>query len=155
MLDKLNWNVQWTLEKFIATNFAEGMPPYSSEIIDGNLLLDDGITEFLTLMVGSGMAFDHTNARIGVGDSSTAADSAQTGLIAATNKAYVGMDDNFPSITNQTISFKATFGTSDANFAWNEWCIDNGTTTLNRKVEARGTKTSNDIWSLTGSITIS
>jgi uncharacterized cupin superfamily protein len=127
--------------------------------IPGNLLLNEGIAEMLDLMAGEGSptAFNQANARVGVGDSSTAAAATQTDLQAATNKTYKGMNGTYPTRTAQTMDWQADFTSGEANYAWQEWVIDNGAAaakTLNRKVESLGTK-STGTWTLTGSVTIS
>jgi len=103
--------------------------------------------------------FKNANARIGVGDSTTAADATQTDLQAAANKTYKGQDAGYPTSTAQKATFKSSFGDSEANYAWNEWVIKSvsGTPTnicLNRKVESLGTKPSGT-WTLEISITLS
>lgn len=127
--------------------------------VPGNLLLNEGIAEMLDLMAGEGSptAYSTANARIGVGDSNTAASASQTDLQAATNKTYKAMNGVYPTRSGQTMSWQSDFTTGEANYAWNEWVIDNGGTalkTLNRKVESLGTK-STGTWTLTGSVTIS
>lgn len=93
--------------------------------------------------------FDNAHAKIGVGDSSTAFNSAQTGLQAATNKFEQAVDATFPTRATNVLTFQSTFATTDANFAWNEWGITNGAQYLNRKVESLGTKTSAATWRFT------
>ena len=79
------------------------------------------------------------------------------GLQAATNKLYAAMDTSFPSISNQTTTWQSTYGASDANFAWNEFTVGNGSSdasvNLNRKVSAQGTKASGQVWTLQLSVT--
>lgn len=133
--------------------------PDEDQEIPGNLLLNEGIAEMLDLMAGEGSptAYSNANARVGVGDSNTAAAATQTDLQAATNKTYKAMNGTYPTRTNQTMDWQADFTSGEANYAWEEWVIDNGGTalkTLNRKVEALGTK-STGTWTLTGSVTIS
>ena len=125
--------------------------------LDGNLLLNAGINVLTNLLAGGGgTAFNNANARIGVGDSTTAEAATQTGLQAATNKTYVAMDASYPTYgTSQQVAFRATFGTGSANYAWQEFTVDNGTTSLNRKVSAQGTKTSGQTWQVTITITFS
>jgi hypothetical protein len=137
--------------------FHQLFQPY--EVIDGegNLLLNSGIDEIWDLLAGdSSNHFDNTNAQIGVGDSTTAADATQTDLQASTNKAYKGMDSGYPTSSSQQATFKASFGDSEANFTWNEWVVKQATsgTCLNRKVESLGTKASGT-WTLEVSITLS
>lgn len=51
-----------------------------------------------------------------------------------------------------SVIWKSTFGTSDANWAWNEAALFNRATSggrmLNRKLVSMGTKTSADTWTL-------
>ena len=114
---------------------------------DHNCLLNEGITALLNLLGGiAETAFSNANAYIGVGDSSTAADATQTGLQAAgANHYHQAMDAGYPTVTNQTITFRSTFATGNANFAWEEITVVNAATdagdNLNRKTQAMGTKT--------------
>jgi len=114
---------------------------------DHNCLLNEGITALLNLLGGiAETAFSNANAYIGVGDSSTAADATQTGLqTAGANHYHRAMDAGYPTVTNQTITFRSTFATGDANFDWNEITVVNAATdagdNLNRKVQVMGTKT--------------
>lgn len=101
--------------------------------------------------------FDNTNAYIGVGDSVTAFDAAQTDLQAGANKLRKGMEATYPDIATNVLTFRSLFGTSEANFAWNEWAVFNAAaagTMLNRKVESLGTKTSAQSWQITVDITV-
>lgn len=106
---------------------------------------------------GSPVFFTNANAHLGVGDSNTAFAAAQTDLVAAANKLRKAMDATYPQITGNVITFKSTFGTSDANFTWAEWGVFNASsagTMLSRKVEALGTKTTGT-WVLTITETVS
>lgn len=102
--------------------------------------------------------FNNTNTYIGVGDSTTAFAAGQTDLQAATNKMRKGMDATYPSGASNVITFRSTFATTDANWAWQEWGIFNassGGTMLSRKVESLGTKTSAQTWQFTATLTFS
>lgn len=102
-------------------------------------------------------AFDNSNAYIGVGDSNAAFAAGQTDLQAATNKLRKAMDATYPSRATNVITFRSTFATGDANWAWEEWGVFNGSaggTMLNRKVESLGTKTSAQSWQMTVDITV-
>jgi len=163
--DKGKWHVKTRLEKYKG-DFkdsheveAKGIEPYEVIEAEGNLLLNEGINALWTLTCGgSETVFNNANARIGVGDSNVAADPAQTGL-QGTNTAFAGMDSGYPTFgTAQKAVFKSTFGGAVANFAWNEWTVDNGATAnknLNRKVQSFGTKTSGETWILTVELSIS
>jgi hypothetical protein len=100
---------------------------------------------------------NNANAHIGVGDSSTAFAATQTDLQAATNKARKAMDATYPQRATNVLTFRSTFATGDANFAWNEWGVFNASsagTMLSRKVESLGTKTSAQSWQLTATLTV-
>lgn len=100
--------------------------------------------------------FNNANSFIGVGDSTTAFAANQTDLVAATNKLRKAMDATFPSGAANVITFRSTFGTADANFAWQEWGVFNAAsagTMLSRKVESLGTKTSAQTWQFTVTLT--
>ena len=102
-------------------------------------------------------AFNNANARIGVGDSSTAFAAGQTDLQAASNKLRKAMEAAYPSRAGNVLTFRSLFGTSEANFAWNEWGVFNAAAAgvmLNRKVESLGTKTSAQSWQLTIDLTL-
>lgn len=162
--DHLNWHVDTVLRKWHKeADFEAGLEPDEVEEYKGNLLLNAGITRLLNLLAGAGgTAYNAANTRVGVGDSTTAAVASQTSLQAATNKLYKLVSSG-PTVSSQTITWVATFGASDANYAWEEWVIDNGTAdsttvtapALNRKVQTMGTKASGSVWTFTVNITVS
>lgn len=101
--------------------------------------------------------FTNANSRIGVGDSATAFAAAQTDLQAAANKFRKVVDAGYPTRAANVLTFRATFATGEANFAWNEWAVFNAAaagTMLNRKVEALGTKTNVQSWQFTVTLTV-
>lgn len=120
-------------------------------------LTDAGRNHLAQAGIGAGVtAFNNANSHLGVGDSSTAFSAAQTDLQAASNKLRKAMDATYPSGGSNVIAFRSTFGTSDANFAWNEWGVFNASssgTMLSRKVESLGTKTSAQTWQFTATLT--
>ena len=134
--------------------------PYQVIEQEGNCLLNSGIDKMWDLVTGvvagAGHIYDNAAAQIGVGDSATAADPTDTDLKAVTNKTYKGMEAAYPTSTTQKATFKSSFGTSDANYVWNEWVVKQSTSAvcLNRKVESLGTKTSGT-WTLEVDITLS
>lgn len=100
--------------------------------------------------------FNNANSYIGVGDSTTAHAVGQTDLQAATNKMRKAMDATYPSGATNVITFRSTFATTDANWAWQEWGIFNASsagTMLSRKVESLGTKTGTQTWQFTTTLT--
>jgi len=131
--------------------------PYEVVAGEGNLLLNSGIDEMWDLVVGdSANHFNNAAAQIGVGDSTTPAAATQTDLQASTNKTYKAMESGYPTSTTQKVTFKSSFGDSEANYAWNEWVVRQSASgkCLNRKVESLGTKASGT-WTLEVNITLS
>lgn len=114
-----------------------------------------GINYLAQAAIGQGVIFNNANAKIGVGDGTTAFAVSQTDL-QGTNKVRKGMDADYPTSTPPVATFRATFNPSEANFAWNEWGIFNassGGVMLSRVVESNGTKQSNQTWVLEVAIT--
>ena len=103
-------------------------------------------------------AFDNTNARLGVGDSATAFSASQTDLQASTNKLRKAMDATYPTRSTNVLTYRSTFTTAEANYAWNEWGVFNAasgaTSMLSRKVESLGTKPGTQSWQFTTTLTI-
>jgi hypothetical protein len=100
--------------------------------------------------------FDASNAYIGVGDGTTAFSPSQTDL-QGINKFRKAMDPGYPTVSGNTMTFRATFNTNEANFPWNEWGIFNATTggtMMNRKVVSLGTKDATQTWVLTVQVVI-
>jgi len=136
-----------------------GIKPNIS-VHEGNVALNEGLGELIDIICGLGSPtlWDNTNARLGVGDSNTAEDASQTGLL-GTNKAYKAMDTGYPQRSNQTAIWRATFGGDEANFSWQEFTVvnasDDSGKNLNRKVADKGTKSSGETWTLELQITFS
>lgn len=147
------WHGEMTVEKYRAGE----SEPYEVVKSGPNLLVDAGIQYVLDRIISTGTFFSNANARIAVGNSSTAPAAAQTDLQGASTLRKA-MDATFPSRSGNVLTFKSTFATGDANFAWNEWCLANsasGATILNRTVQGFGTKTSADTWVATATVTLS
>jgi hypothetical protein len=101
--------------------------------------------------------FDNAHAYIGVGSSNAAFNAADVDLRALTEKLRKGMVANYPTQVSNTMTFRSSFGSSEANFEWAEWGVFNavsGGTMLLRKVEALGTKANGQTWQLEVAITI-
>ena len=158
--DRFKYKTKWTIRRYADdAAFAAGVPFHVSDI-EGNIMLNEGIAELWDIVIGAGTPtkFDNTNSRLGVGDSTTAEAASQTDLQAATNKTYKAMSASYPQRSAQTVTWRAVFASADANYAWNEFVIDNGGTalkTLNRKVSVQGTKASGQTWTLDVSVTLS
>ena len=154
--DIIKWSCRWKLEKY----HDDLNHPYEVIEGEGNLLTYGGASILWQALIGAAPTyFSNANAHIGVGDSSTGAAATQTDLQAATNKLRKAMDATYPTHTDGTgassnaeIVFKSTFGSTEANFAWNEWAIFNASSSgrmLNRKAESFGTKSAGSTWTLT------
>lgn len=116
-------------------------------------ITDAGRNHLVQAGIGAGPTFfNNANSYIGVGDSTTAFSASQTDLVASSNKLRKAMDATYPSGGSNVITFRSTFATTDANYAWQEWGVFNASsagTMLNRKVESLGTKTSTQTWQFT------
>jgi hypothetical protein len=143
--------------------------PYSTTEHLGNAVLQAGwarVLANLTAVPASTAIFDATHTRIGVGDDSTAVNAVtDTDLKAAAGSTHrwFQLVSGAPTIGGtipKTCAWSATFGTSDGNFAWNEFGIDNGTASgntvsaplLNRAVVSQGTKVSGQTWTATATL---
>lgn len=151
-----------------------GPPALITEDPPSNILVNNGINRLLNLLIGTGSIGNYANgtARIGVGNGSSVA-STDTDLSAAagsSNRYFQPCAGSYPSVSGQTLTAQATFGTGDGNFAWSEWGIDGGggsggttvgtngasnSALLNHKAATLGTKASGSTWTLTVTIVVS
>lgn len=142
--EHVKWQPKWTIEKYDKDGNL-----YDVLEIDGNCLLNEGITEMWNLITGKSATAWSTNSYIGVGDSTTAAVATQSGLLGA-NKKYIQVDDTYPVVAGQTVTYEATFGPDDANFDWREITVANGSSdtakNMNRKVQDMGRKAQGATW---------
>lgn len=160
----IQWKVEWQVDKYRGNLPTEEdrrlFKPYEVVKGEGNLLLNEGINELLTILcsASSGTKFDNSNARIGVGNGNAAAAATQTALQGGSTQLN-GMESGYPTYgTSQQAVFRASFASGEANFAWEEWTVDNGASAdknLNRKVASLGTKVSGTTWVFTVTITLS
>lgn len=164
------WHARWKIERYsgdwAGDDIVAGLAPLLDVLEgDGNLLMYGGSSALWERLIGTGVtAFDNSNAYLGVGDSNTAASATQTDLQASSNKLRKAMDATYPqhtdgtgSTTNATITFRSTFASGDANFAWEEWALFNASSSgrmLNRKAVSMGTKTSAQTWTLTVTLVV-
>lgn len=168
------WNVMWTVEKWHKSEDHEaGLSPDEVLKVQENLLVTGGINLMLNLLCNttfntglSGFTtYGSGTAVLRVGDSSTAATSGDSNLNASSNLAESGMNAGFPTVVLTTATWQSTYGSSSANFQWNEVAVQNLPTgnsgpnsyirILNHKVQNFGTKASGSTWTLTLTITIS
>lgn len=144
--------------------------PYEIAISTCNLITTAGWQRALNLVFGiqTTGAYGSANMRIGVGTGTTSAAVGNTDLAAATGPTgrFFNMSTGNATFSagtgTQRATITATFATGDANFAWQEWCIDQGTAgsgtgaatavMLNRAVSSQGTKTSGQTWTATATL---
>lgn len=94
--------------------------------------------------------FNNANAHLGVGTSSTAFAATQTDLLGSPVRKP--MDSTYPQRAANVVTYRATYGTGDANQAWNEVGVFNAAAAaqmMSRHVASLGTKTSAASWVLT------
>lgn len=167
-----NWKCITTVEKWDQRSFDAGLPP--NDVLEhvGNVRLIGGASalwqRLITIAASTSstgaalQAFSTGNAKIGVGTSTVAAAKAQTALQSTNSaKKYKGMSSGWPAHTDHTTStaaqscaFKASYTSTEANFAWREWGVANSSAGrhLNRSVGNLGTKTTGT-WTLTVTLT--
>lgn len=161
----------WTPDgQLYADDFdALDVEPYSVTEVEGNLITTAGWTRLMSLLTatGSTQALTATAVRIGVGDSNTAEAYTDTdlGASAGSTHRYFMTVGGAGTLGTRTLAFTATFGSSDGNFAWNEFGLDVGTpsvsagTTVNALLFnhkagiAQGTKASGQTWAATATLT--
>lgn len=120
-----------------------------------------GCSAIAVLITGNvaGIAtFSSTTAYLGVGSASTAFAATQTALQDATNYNKNAMQAGYPTVSNQTMTFRSLWGASSANFKWHEIGVFNALTSagtmLCRDVQDLGTKPGTQSWELTFAVTI-
>jgi hypothetical protein len=186
--DAVKWQAHLTIEKWGEVETAEltrilghapkpedfhayAVRPFEVAQVANNLLTTAGLTRLTSLLTGGGgQALTNTACRLGVGNGAGTAAVGDTDLSAAAgsaNRWFQVMDATYPSAAAGVVTFRATFGSGDGNFAWNEWGIDVGTPTVssgntvaallfNHKTAiAQGTKASGQTWTATASVTVS
>jgi hypothetical protein len=157
--DHGRWRADVRVDKYLGDDRTLHPNPYDTVVVeDCNLIVTNGANIMLNaLIVAASPLWNATNARIGVGDSATAATAADTDLNAATNKLRVVVN-SIPTVTTNVLTAVATFTTGQANWVWNEWGLFNAasgaTSMLNHAVTNLGTKTSASAWTITVTITI-
>lgn len=156
--DKFLWHTALTIDK-ARLNDKGAMVHYATEKYYGNAALKEGVNEVWALVTGDGGdAFSAANAIIQVGNGTTAVDpDSQTALQGGSTDLVNGvMIGSYPythevdgDTYNWKSAFQAEFVTTEANFAWEEWGLSNGTILLNRALKSMGTKTSSEQWTVT------
>jgi hypothetical protein len=171
--ESASFKVLWTVEKWNnSEDHLAGKLPDEVVYAPKNLLVTGGINLMLNLLcattANTGLSgfttYGSGTAVLRVGDGSTAAASGDTNLSAGANLAESVMDAGFPTVVITTATWRSTYGSSSANFTWNEVAVQNLPTgggvnsyirILNHKVQNFGTKASGSTWTLTLTITVS
>ena len=121
-------------------------------------------TKFTTTEDSTGERFGSTGAWVHVGSSTAAFSSADNSLLGTSTAdgRQKPMDSSYPTRAVNVLTYRATFTTSEANLAWEEWEIKNTSATstgtgslLNRKLDSLGTKASTQSWQVTATVTVS
>ena len=116
-----------------------------------NLMLDEGVDEMFDLLTETNAIDYYTNAlaRMGVGNGNGAAVKTQTALLGGST-AFAVMEGGFPDLgTAQRVDFKGSYASGIAEFAWEEFSVDNAAgpnANLQRLVSAKGTKSTGETW---------
>jgi hypothetical protein len=111
---------------------------------EGNILVNAGLTNLVNLLTGGtgtavnplrpGPGSNSGAAVCGVGTGTTAAAVTDTHLGgdgSSSTAWYQSMDSGYPNVTTPaTINGQSTFGNSNANFTWAEWCWVSGAGTV-------------------------
>ncbi len=155
--EKAGYKSTWIIRKFHSLDdYMRGRDPFDVVRFEGNMLLNEGITRLLNLLIGGGGTnFGNANAWLGVGTSSGSVSAVQTGL--SGTAAYRPMEATYPQISNQTVTWRSVFAGDQANFQWQEFTVANGSgnssENLNRRVSDQGIKASGSTWTLDLAIT--
>ena len=114
---------------------ADGTEKLIKDDLIKNLIVDVGKDSILKrLYNAAGGGYINT---IGVGDSSTAAASGQTDLVASSNKTFKTVAGAGFVYTRPTLFISVDYGYSEANYTWNEIGLkDNNGVLLARQVDA-------------------
>lgn len=177
MNESIGHSTKWVIHKFkdsdgsIQKQLESGVEPdfIASHVPDrfigrveenGNVACNEGLAKLIDIIIGSATVnkWDASNANLGVGNGTATANATDTGLSGA-SKTYKTMDTGYPSRSSQTGKWRSSFGSSDANYGWEEYTLVNTTSdtgeNLNHKVESKGTKSSGETWTLELQITFS
>ncbi len=147
----LKANVKAVVKYRVIKRRVDEKKPYAIEESEHQCYLVEGMNEMWSLICGdvSAVAYNNANARIGVGNGTAAEDETQTGL-QGTSTAFKAMESSYPTYgSNKKATFRSKFVSGEAEFAWEEVTIDNGSTrnkNMLRIVSSKGTKPSGEEW---------
>lgn len=173
--DTGQWKARSRVEKWDSLeSWAAGEQPVVVDV-EGNLLTELGANRLLSAAAGLNTGWFAGSSRVGVGNGTGASVVEQTDLNAAagsSNRWFKTMDSGYPRMEDGDwtadpngayLTWKTTYFDGEANFQWNEWGVDQGSSDgaavvpvlLNRKLldPNLGTK-SGGVWSMTVSVTV-
>ena len=132
---------------------------FTSELAAGDKIQLDADGSLMTIAsVETNTSLTLSNLYSDTGGAGAASEISPTETdLAGGSKTYKGMESGFPTSTAQKATFKSSFGSSDANYVWNEWVVKQSTSAkcVNRKVSSMGTKASGSTWTLEITIMLS
>ena len=156
ILERIIESVVWKLDKYDKSGKL-----FEHKEFKGNCLCNEGIEEWFKLIgVTGAVQYNNADAYLLVGTGSGAATAGDTRTTFTTPVAK-GMMATYPQVAaaaDHKCTWKASYGSADANQAWNEFGLTNHATVgklANRKVSAQGTKVSGQTWELSLEITLS
>lgn len=134
--------------------------PYEETTTEGNLITDAGWNLIMANIAGSaGTLWSASVGRIGAGNGTSSVNYTDTDLSAASGSGnrFFQTFSGAPIIGSghsAGVTFNASFGSANGNFAWQEFCVDQGTSTgttvtatmLNHGLSSQGTKSSGQTW---------
>lgn len=156
LTDDLRLRGLFVVRKYWADDDLRRATPY--EVVEAeNIGLTAGIQALWQLFSAQAtpVAFSAANARLCVGNGTTAAAVGQTDLQGATKTRK--LVDAAPSISGSSITYVATFGATEGNHAWEEAGLANNATAgvlFDRVVQSFGVKANPAVWVLTGTLSI-
>ncbi len=150
----------WTITKYKNDKDHKAGKFYEKLKIIGNDLCNEGIEEWFKLIGTTGaVQYDNTNAFLIVGTGSGAEDPTdnQATFTAGVTKLMMATYPQVAAAADHKCTWKASYGSGDANQVWAEFGLLNHATTVklaNRKFSAQGTKTAGQTWELSLEITL-
>lgn len=152
------WEGRATVSKFHADDDPARATPYEVVGSEPNVLTTAGVTNLwnLAAAIGNPTPWSNGNAHIAVGTGEAEADDSDTALGAEDTRQP--MQDGFPSVSANVITFQAVYSTSSANIAWRELGVvsaGSGGILLNRLSGSWGEKVNTAQWVATLTVALS
>ena len=133
---------------------------FTTELAAGDFIqldADASLKKIASIATDTSLTLDNLyNDTGGAGGAASTIKPTETDLAGA-SKTYKGMEATFPTSTSQKVTFKSSFGSAEANYAWSEWVVKQSTSAkcINRKVDSMGTKASGSTWTLEVEVSLS